>query len=233
MDGIHDLGGKHGFGQVVSQNYDAQELAFKERWHASVFAMTRALRAHGATHNTDQFRHAVERIDPVCYLQDGYYGRWLGAVETLLIEAGVVTAQQVSDVQAGLGAPSDRIAARPAHPPDVFEAPPSTQPTAARPQAADGNVAPAFSVGDSVVCRSTASLGHTRLPAYVRGMPGVIVAHHGPWVYPDTHAHGLGECPQHLYTVEFSGVALWGDTGEDDLSVCVDLFEPYLELLHE
>ena len=85
MDGIHDLGGKQGFGAVETQ---APKDAFEARWQASVFAMVRELSAAGVTKNTDQFRHAIERIDPISYLSDGYYGRWLGGVETLLVEAG-------------------------------------------------------------------------------------------------------------------------------------------------
>lgn len=47
--------------------------------------------AAGAWNNTDRFRHGVERIDPVSYLADGYYGRWLGGIETLLVEAGALS----------------------------------------------------------------------------------------------------------------------------------------------
>ena len=48
-------------------------------------------------------------------------------------------------------------------------------------------------------------------------------------VFPDDNAHGRGENPQYLYTVAFEGDALWGEGGEADVEVCIDLFEPYLE----
>ena len=71
----------------------------------------------------------------------------------------------------------------------------------------------------------TRSEGHTRLPAYARNKLGEIIALHGGRVYPDTNAHGLGEQPQHLYTVRFSSEELWDRAG---FSVALDLFEPYL-----
>ena len=93
MDGIHDLGGKQGFGPVTE---DPTPAGFDERWHAAVFAMVNSLGFAGITRNTDHFRHAVERIDPRNYLNDGYYGRWLGAVETLLTEGGPISAEALA-----------------------------------------------------------------------------------------------------------------------------------------
>ena len=229
MDGIHDLGGKHGHGRVVADldQYDPNELPFPERWHGAVFSMVRALYAHGVTHNTDQFRHAIERIDPASYLSHGYYGRWIGGVETLLVEAGVCTQQEITQLQEQLSLPVGTIAAHPAAVPDRFDQNQQRTTHASRTDDSTG----LFKVGDPVLCGVSACTGHTRLPAYLRGVQGEVIACHGRWVFPDTNAHGQGEQPQHLYTVEFSGPDLWAATGEDNLSVCVDLFEPYLEAL--
>ena len=82
MDGIHDLGGKQGYGEVDKSGSDE---VFHGRWEAAVFAMAGAGSAAGAWFNVDKFRHAVERIDPKAYLDHGYYGRWLGGIETLLV----------------------------------------------------------------------------------------------------------------------------------------------------
>lgn len=62
MDGIHDLGGMHGFGPGQREE---DEPAFHGRWQAAVFAMEMAASRAGATGNADRFRHAVERIDPM------------------------------------------------------------------------------------------------------------------------------------------------------------------------
>ena len=220
MDGIHDLGGKQGFGRIA---YERDEPAFHERWEAAVYAMTKAATAAGAMQNVDQFRHAVERIDPVAYFDHTYYGRWLGGIENLLVEAGVLTQNEISTLaQARSGAAAGRVAARPAPAPDRIDYESSDH--AARTLAA----APKFAVGDAIVTRSTPSNGHTRLPAYARGKPGEVAAWHQGWVFPDTNAHGLGEQPTHLYTIRFTGRALWGDGAERDSSIYLDLFEPYL-----
>ena len=111
MDGIHDLGGKQGFGAVDTE---VAAEAFEARWQAAVFAMTGALYRANVTQNTDQFRHAIERIDPVSYLTDGYYGRWLGGIETLLVEAGRMSQADIDARLIEMGhALTARIAARP------------------------------------------------------------------------------------------------------------------------
>lgn len=221
MDGIHDLGGKHGFGQVVRE---VNEPAFHERWEAAVYAMVGAARRAGAYDNVDRFRHAVERIDPVAYLSHTYYGRWLGGLETLLVEAGVLETGDIDARALQLGAsPDDLVAARPASAPDpVVES--SRVATAQR----DVATAPGFAVGDRIVTHIDVKAGHTRLPAYARGRPGIVRACRGAWVYPDTNAHGRGEHPQYLYSIEFEGSALWGESSEPALKVYIDLFEPYL-----
>jgi len=86
MDGIHDLGGKDGYGPVDRTGDDD---VFQARWEAVVFSMLEAGPATGAWRNSDRFRHAIERVDPEAYLAHGYYGRWLGGIETLLVEAGI------------------------------------------------------------------------------------------------------------------------------------------------
>ena len=87
---------------------------------------------------------------------------------------------------------------------------------------------PTFALGARVRTHATKGAGHTRLPAYARGRVGTVVAQHGGWVLPDTNAHGLGECPEHLYTVEFAGEVLWGADADPHSAVCLDLFESYL-----
>ena len=51
----------------------------------------------------------------------------------------------------------------------------------------------------------------------------------GSGVLPDTNAHGLGENPEVLYVVRFTGYELWGEQAEPGTSVHLDLFESYLE----
>ena len=71
--------------------------------------------------------------------------------------------------------------------------------------------------------------GHTRLPRYVRGRRGQIEKVHGVFVFPDANASGLGETPQWLYSVRFSGAELWGDDGDRNADVSVDAWESLLD----
>jgi nitrile hydratase beta subunit len=236
MDGIHDLGGKHGYGEVSKDavaGTDAADMGpvFHHRWEAAVFAMVNAGAQAGAWTNTDRFRHAVERIDPVAYLSHGYYGRWLGGVETLLVEAGVITTAELETRLAArlteqtgqvVTSSNEHVAARPASQPEPQGPAPQGQ-GSQRAVAA----APRFGVGAEVLTARTVSAGHTRLPAYARGRQGRITALHGGWIFPDTNAHGGGECPQQLYTVTFSAAELWAG-GDPHFDVSLDLFEPYL-----
>jgi len=194
MDGIHDLGGKQGFGASLSAG-ERDEGVFHAEWERRAFAMASIVMGAGCF-NIDEFRHAIERLDPSAYLGDGYYGRWLGAVELLVHEAG-------GDPETGRYKP--RAAAR----------------ELAQP--------PKYAVGDAVVTRNLHRSGHTRLAGYVRGRRGTIEIVQGGWVLPDTHAHGEGECPEYVYAVRFAGEELWGEAAEPRTSVCIDLFESYLE----
>lgn len=221
MDGIHDLGGKHGFGTI---NRGEPKQSFAERWHAAVFTIVNTLMRRRVAKNIDHFRHSVERIDPISYLTDGYYGRWLGAAETLLVEAGEISQQEINLRVEALGGQLGRIAARPMLEPDTFAERSERIPDARR----DLQNQPNFKVGQLVVTNKIGVVGHTRLPAYARNATGKIVAHHGGWVFPDSHAHGRGTQAQHLYTVAFSAHTMWGDEAESEVEICVDLFESYL-----
>lgn len=88
---------------------------------------------------------------------------------------------------------------------------------------------PRFTPGDAVVTRNINPVGHTRLPRYARGRRGVIERDHGVFVFPDTHALGLGRKPQHLYSVRFGARELWGPDAPARDVVLIDLFEDYLD----
>ncbi len=226
MDGIHDLGGKFGYGKV---EIDAAPVGFAARWHAVVFALVNVAYKQQAIKNTDHFRHAVERINPASYLADGYYGRWLGGLETLFVERGVVSQEEITTQAVALGAdPNGRIAARPS----TQEAPldPVGRNSSARrtPQSQ-----PVFNLDQQVRAAAYPRAGHTRLPAYVRGAIGTITEQHSTWVLPDAAAHGV-ERAEHLYSVRFLGVDLFGaDLAEPNSVVYIGLFESYLDAVEE
>ena len=105
MDGIHDLGGKQGFGHVETNESGP---ALPEHWQGFVFALVQQLYRLQVSENVDHFRHSVERISPAAYLSDGYYGRWLGAAETMLVEKGLITQQELDQAVAQLGSAHHR-----------------------------------------------------------------------------------------------------------------------------
>jgi len=225
VDGIHDLGGKHGLGPVLVEK---DEPAFHCHWEAAIFTMANAGAEAGAWNNTDRFRHAIERIEPAAYLIHGYYGRWLGGIENMLVEAGIVSRELIDTRTVELGGSKlDLVASRPNPSPDPMGENP-VAPVAAR--SVDRKAR--LTVGDIVRTSNEVKSGHTRLPAYARGKTGRVILVHDAWVYPDSNAHGRGEDPQYLYTVQFTGTELWGG-GDENIKVSLDLFEPYLCLSNE
>jgi nitrile hydratase len=211
MNGIHDMGGLHGFGDVV---VEADEPVFHTRWEARVFGIAQSQRG-----NIDAGRHSLERLDPVAYLKDGYFGRWLAAMQRTLFGLGVVTAAEIEERMRALRRRRRRRAAAPRM---------AWQPLG-RPYVRAVDSAPAFVAGQRVRTRNHQPAGHTRLPAYVRCRAGVVARQHPAMVFPDDHAHFRGENPQYLYTVRFDARELWGDAAEPRTCVHVDLFESYLE----
>jgi nitrile hydratase len=68
---------------------------------------------------------------------------------------------------------------------------------------------------------------HTRVPRYVRGHTGEVVAVLGRWPLPDDSARGIAPPRvEACYAVRFAAADLWG-TG--DHTVTVDLWESYLD----
>jgi nitrile hydratase len=239
MDGIHDLGGMHGFGAVRGERV---EPVFHARWEGRVLALTGAS-GGSFTPNVDQFRHAIERLDPVTDLTAGYDGRWLRAMETRLVEAGELEPGAVDRRARELVHERGRNTA--VSPPGtaakdaaVANDPPVAAPSGSPARAAErprsrcvreDDRAPRFHAGDAVRARAIHPPGHTRLPRYARGRRGRIASVYAAYVFPDTHAHDRGESPLHLYSVAFAGEELWGPDAERGTIVHLDLFEPYLE----
>ena len=83
MNGVHDMGGMHGFGAVEPE---AGEPVFHQPWEARTFALRQACGALGKW-NIDMSRHANERMPPEEYLPATYYERWLDGLQRLLLES--------------------------------------------------------------------------------------------------------------------------------------------------
>ena len=84
-----------------------------------------------------------------------------------------------------------------------------------------------YPVGTRVRVRACDPDRHTRVPRYVRGQTGVIVAALGVWPVPDDSARGIDPPRvETCYAVCFSAADLWGS---GDHTVTVDLWESYLD----
>ena len=87
MNGVHDMGGMHGFGPVEPE---PDEPVFHADWERRAFAMTLAMGATGEW-NLDASRFAREDWAPADYLARTYYEMWLAGLERLLAERALVT----------------------------------------------------------------------------------------------------------------------------------------------
>ena len=210
-----DLGGQPGHGPVVPED---EGVLFHASWEPAALAIVLAMGATGSW-NIDMSRAARETLPG--YLQLSYYRIWLAALEKLMQERGLVTAQELD---AGQPLEPARPVARVLRAADVAATLARGSPTLR----ATGE-APRFAVGQRVRTRRGEVPHHTRLPGYVRGRVGTIERVHGSHVFADTHAQGLGEQPQPLYTVVFEGSELWGADAQPGLRVSVDAWQAYLE----
>lgn len=205
MDGIHDLGGRQGFGAVVVEK---DEPAFHERWEAVARSLVHVVVMNMPNASSGAFRHSIERMDPAHYLNSSYYEHWLTAAATMAVESGFVTREELEE-RAGGAYPLS-------HP---VKAEPVTEPPGGRTR---------FKVGDRVRVREWHPPGHTRCPGYIRGHIGVITRCDGDFSIPDVEAHSTHRVSEATYSVRFDADELWRD-GQPGVTVNVDLWDNYLE----
>lgn len=217
MDGIHDMGGMDGFGSVYPE---PNEPVFHEHWEGRVLALNRAMGASG-TWTIDTGRFGIELLPPDVYLVSSYYERWLLRLERLLVQHGLIDADEI---EAGHALrPGATLTRGPFTVGDVDRV--LRRRSFGRPALR----APRFKIADRVRARNIHPKSHTRLPRYVRGHVGVVERVHGPHVFPDATVMGRGEDPQWLYTVRFDSRELWGADADPTVKVSIEAFEPYLQ----
>jgi nitrile hydratase len=207
MDGVHDLGGRQGFGPVERED---DEPVFHELWEGRTFATASGALGAGGF-NTPMFRHSIERMDPAHYLSSGYYEHWLTGVTTLLVDAGIIDIDELESL-AGGAVPRSRPVLSGAERFDVAPV-----------------AGPRFGVGSPVRVRDEHFDGHTRCPGYVRGRDGVVVRVDAAFPVPEIEAHRNEKVLEHTYGVRFAARELWGDTADATATVTVDLYERYLD----
>jgi nitrile hydratase subunit beta len=213
MDGVHDLGGMHGFGPVVTPG---GERSHDEPWELRAQVL-------GLLSGAAQ-RASIEALDPAIYLTSNYYVRWLLAAESSLLGSGVLGEQDLATWHARFKADTDA--------PMPLSSDPAVVETIRTigPHEHEPATSPAYSVGDRVQVRRMRPHHHHRCPRYLRGAPGHIEKLLGADPVPglDTAEPVREPC----YTVQFSSLDLFGDRtgdGEPAYVVLIDLWERYLE----
>ena len=222
MNGVHDMGGMHGFGPVQPETGTAK---FHAPWERRALGLTLAMGATGAW-NLDQARRARESLPAARYLAASYYEIWILGMQSLLLERGLVSAEELASGRAAGMTPSvPRVLRAGAVDAVLARGAPTERPA----------TAPArFAVGDQVRTVNRHPAGHHRVPRYARGRRGVVEHVRGCHVFADAHAASppgapFDEAPQWLYTVRFEGEELWGDDAEPGLSLSIDAWESTLE----
>jgi nitrile hydratase len=202
MDGVHDLGGRQGFGRV---RYRPGAPAFHAAWEKRVNALY-GMAVRRGIFNMDEYRHAIERMAPRHYLSASYYERSLTSLATLCVEKGVVTREELEELAKG-----------------HF---PLSEPSAPGRSNLPGRER--FQPGDRVRVKNDFFAGHVRMPGYIRGKPGVVVSESPVYPFPDAHAHGVKALDEPTYDVAFRTEDLWPNSADPAL-VHVGVFQSYLE----
>jgi len=177
---------------------------FHEPWERRVNALY-SLAVKQGIFNMDEYRHAIERMDPRHYMGASYYERTLTSLATLCVEKGVLSLADLERRVQG-----------------VF---PLALPAA--PGRSNAPERQRFAVGDEVRVKADGVPGHVRMPAYIRGQCGVVVGVSPAYPFPDAHAHGVQAEDEPTYDVRFSSQDLWPDAS-DRAWVHVGVFQSYL-----
>jgi nitrile hydratase len=220
MDGVHDMGGMHGFGSVLEPGGEA---VYHDRWEPRVFAIHMLIGVEGLGAGPGG-RPVREEMDPAHYLAAGYYERWLYSAEQRLLRRGTIAPGDVEAmierIQAGGAVPEHRDAG-------MAERVLSNLRTA-RPMGPPTEDA-RFEPGARVRVKRMHPPGHTRCPRYVRGVAGRVEDVRGADRLPDRSVYGERVDPEPVYSVAFRSDDLWGSSAEPAWMVYLDLWESYLE----
>jgi nitrile hydratase subunit beta len=219
MDGVHDMGGMHGFGAVVAPGGDA---VYHERWEPRVFALHTLIGLEGLGAGPNG-RPTREEMAPAHYLAASYYERWLWSAEQRLLRKGTIAPGEldahVERLRAGEPTPERRD-------PELAE-------RAVAALRGEHPMPPAggarFTPGARVRVKRMRPPGHTRCPRYARGATGVVERVDGLDRLPDKAVYGERVDREPVYSVAFRSTDLWGESDEPAWTVLLDLWDSYLE----
>ncbi len=90
MARVHDRGGRPGAGPVNKSEHDLSWWEKRTDAIASLLMTPEKRLMRG-----DELRRAIENMEPARYEQSKYYEKWLHAVETIMVEKGVLTREEI------------------------------------------------------------------------------------------------------------------------------------------
>ncbi len=218
MDGIHDLGGKEGYGPI---EVDDDESPFHEDWEGREWGIAQCARTPGIT--IDWWRHCRELIMPEDYLGRPYFDSWAQTDLSTYIESDWISLEEIT---AGKSLAADVDHGEPATAMTLKQVLQEDHDHAVRFDA-EIEIPPVFAVGQEVITSRHGNSGHTRLPQYARDRRGTVHAYNGAHVFPDLSAQGE-EVHQHCYNVMFEASELWPEAPWSQDKVFLDLWESYL-----
>jgi len=215
MDGVHDMGGMQGFGDVLRPDSDGAIRS----WELRVFALNMLSGIQGLEGGPG-FRARIESMPAERYLEASYYERWLWRVEQDLLAGGTIAPGEVEGWMERLRA--GEAAATSSDPALVTR----TVDELRKPYPLPAATNPRFAAGDRVRVRRMRPPTHNRCPRYVRGAAGVVERVQGEDHVPGAASDGPREA---VYGVVFASEELWGPSAERAWTVRIDLWESYLE----
>jgi nitrile hydratase beta subunit len=189
MDGMHDLGGKQGFGRVAYPSPPHDENLEPLVRALSAFALEKNV------YNMDEFRHAIERMASRHYINAPYFERHLTAVATLLVEKDFIAHEELELHVDGAFPLAGPIG------PGRQATPPQT-----------------FAIGDRVRVKNEYVPGHHRMLGYIRSKVGVVVGISPPYPFPDSAGHGMQAPMEPTCDVRFRSCDLWPDISAEALN---------------
>jgi len=203
MDGIHDMGGMHGFGPIDTTAVEPTHESWETRMQVVAFVSG-----------------AVSRGSIT------YHERWLLAGEQRGVATGRVDAEALERWRQVFADDPDATPPRVEQPDGVER----VQAMIERPFTLPPAVEARFGVGDRVRVKRMRPESHHRCPRYIRGAVGeiekVVADDHLPGTRTSDNQ------TETVYTVRFDSIDLFGDRtadGEPPYDLLIDQWERYLE----
>ena len=89
MSRVHDMGGRPNDESIDQSTHEWAD------WEHVTNALVGVLRNHDLV-NVDELRRGIESMAPEEYQSSSYYERWSASLESLLVEKGILSADEIN-----------------------------------------------------------------------------------------------------------------------------------------